>query len=179
MSLCLCPNVHFSMSVSPCTCLHCHVSMSMSPCLHVHVSMSMSPGPYLHVSISPCPYLHVSGIVQRKNRTNRKWQLLFVCCKWKTETANFLCLLQMETENGRLFSLGGKWTVINDCCFNNRAHLAQISIVIIYAGQQGSLPCLWPLIRLPPLTVFCVMQWRRHIFTISMILEYFLQRIIN
>jgi hypothetical protein len=57
-----------------------------------------------------------------ENGTNGKWQLLFVCCKWKKETASFrlfaanrkrkqhtsMCLLQTEMENGSMFSLVGK-----------------------------------------------------------------------
>jgi hypothetical protein len=33
--------------------------------------------------------LYISGIPQTENGTNGKWQSPFVCCKWKTETANF------------------------------------------------------------------------------------------
>ncbi len=37
-----------------------------------------------------------------ENRTNRKQQLPFVCCKWKTEMANFLVFA--ADRNGSLFS---------------------------------------------------------------------------
>jgi hypothetical protein len=86
------------MSSSPCSCFHLFVSMLMSPCLYVHASMSTCFYVcfhtsclclYLHVSMSPCPCLNVSGMQQTENRTNGKQQLLFVCCKRKTETANF------------------------------------------------------------------------------------------
>ncbi len=30
-----------------------------------------------------------SVYLYKENGNNEKWQLLFVCCKWKTETANF------------------------------------------------------------------------------------------
>jgi hypothetical protein len=43
------------------------------------------------------PYLHISRIPQTENGTNRKWQLLFVCCKWKKETVNF----HLIAENGK------------------------------------------------------------------------------
>ncbi len=42
----------------------------------------------------PCPCLHLYVSVS-------PWQLLFIC--WK-QTANSVCLLQTETENGSLFS---------------------------------------------------------------------------
>ncbi len=34
--------------------------------------------------------------IYMEDRTNRKRQLPFVCCKWKIETANFHLFLQME-----------------------------------------------------------------------------------
>jgi hypothetical protein len=39
--------------------------------------------------MAPSSCLHVSGIPETKNGTNGKQQLLFVCCKWKTEVTNF------------------------------------------------------------------------------------------
>ncbi len=80
MSLCL------HVSISPCF----PVSTSMSPCLNV----SMSPCP-VSMSMSPCS-------PQTENETFRKWQLLFVCCKWKAGTAKFWLFLQME-QNGICF----------------------------------------------------------------------------
>jgi hypothetical protein len=38
--------------------------------------------------MSPCPCIHVSGILQTENGTDGKWQLLFLCCKPYIETAN-------------------------------------------------------------------------------------------
>jgi hypothetical protein len=122
--------VHVSMypflQVSMYSCLCLHVPMSpclhvpMSPCLHfsmfpVFMSMypcSMSSCLCLHVSMSSC--LHVSmsmSLCFRKKGTNEK-----------RETS--VCFLQTETENGSFFTLVGKrLTVIDDCCFSNRAHL--------------------------------------------------------
>jgi hypothetical protein len=102
--------------MSPYSCLHVHVSMS--PCLHVYVSLSMSPvsmspclhfsmfpslmsmSPYFHVSISMSPSFHVSGIPQTENETNGKWQLPFVCCKWKSngKLQFFYCKQKRKTE---------------------------------------------------------------------------------
>ncbi len=82
------------MSMSTCPRFYVQISMPMSPCLHVHVSMS----PFLHVSESHvyasmflCLHLHISmslclrvcGIPQKENRTNRRRQLSYVCCKLK------------------------------------------------------------------------------------------------
>ncbi len=39
-----------------------------------------------------------------KTGTNGKRQYPFVCCKWKTGTANFPLFAAMEMEKGRLFS---------------------------------------------------------------------------
>jgi hypothetical protein len=97
-------------SVSPCLGLH----VSMSPCLHVSMSLHMSP--CLHVYMSPCllfplsPCLYVSMSMfpcfrnsPTENGTDEKWELLFVLCKRKTETANF----HFFAENGN-----GKWTFV-------------------------------------------------------------------
>jgi hypothetical protein len=44
--------------------------------------------------------------------------------KRKRQTS--VCLLQTETENISFFSMVGKQqTVIDDCCFSKRAHLAE------------------------------------------------------
>jgi hypothetical protein len=37
-----------------------------------------------------------------ENETNGKEKLLFVCCKWKTETQTSVCLLQKENGNSKL-----------------------------------------------------------------------------
>jgi hypothetical protein len=50
-------------------------------------------------------FLHISGILQTENGTNRKRQLPFVFCKRKAKRQTSVYLLQMETENGRLFFL--------------------------------------------------------------------------
>jgi hypothetical protein len=55
------------------------------------------------VHVSMFPYLYVSGIQQTKKGTDGKQLLSFVCCKWKTETANIR--LFAANENGSLFSL--------------------------------------------------------------------------
>jgi hypothetical protein len=85
------PCLHVHVSMSSCPCLRVHVSVSMSPCLCLH--FSTSPSLWLSVSMSPClcpcPCLHVSEIPQTENGTNGKWQHPFVCCRRKTETANF------------------------------------------------------------------------------------------
>jgi hypothetical protein len=52
--------------------------------------------------------LHVSGIPQRENGTNGEQQLPFVSCKWKTELANSVCLLQMELEKEVCFPWSAK-----------------------------------------------------------------------
>jgi hypothetical protein len=41
------------------------------------------------VSIYPSPCLHVSGIPQTENGTNRKQEISFVFCNWKTGAAKF------------------------------------------------------------------------------------------
>jgi hypothetical protein len=57
------------------------------------------------------------------NKTDGKRQLLFVCCKQKTEVANFHLFAANGNEIGCLFFLVGKWsTVIDDCCSSKRAH---------------------------------------------------------
>ncbi len=139
-------STHVSMSsclhVSPCLL----VSMSMSPCFHVsmsprlHVSMSLC----LHVSIFiyPCFRIRGSKKLIPKNyrlppdsRNSLPWTPY---CKWKAEltrNSSFrlfatnrkrqtICLLQTETKNESLFSLGGKRsTIIDDLCFKKRSHL--------------------------------------------------------
>ncbi len=58
------------------------------------------------------------------NGTNGKWQLLFVCCKLKTETANFRLFAANWNRNVSLFSLVNKrWIAIDNCCFSKRAYL--------------------------------------------------------
>ncbi len=106
VSMSLFPCLHFS-----CPCFHVYVSIL--PCLCLYFPMS----PFLHVYMSPCLWLHVSGIQFRKRKRNwRKTQLPFVCCKRKMEMANFrlfaangkwkrqtsVCLLQTENGNGKL-----------------------------------------------------------------------------
>jgi hypothetical protein len=53
---------------------------------------------------------------------NKNFHLLAANGKWKGLT--FVCLLQTETENGSLFSLGSKqYTVIDDYCFKKHSLL--------------------------------------------------------
>jgi hypothetical protein len=51
-------------------------------------------------------YIEMAAYIYTGNGTNRKgkWQLLFVCSKWKTEMANFR--LFGETENESFIFLG-------------------------------------------------------------------------
>ncbi len=54
-----------------------------------------------------------------ENKTIGKWQLPFVCCKQKKETANFhLFFFKRKMEIRSLFSFAGRREkVINICCF--------------------------------------------------------------
>ncbi len=60
-----------------------------------------------------------------ENGTNKKRQLLFVCCKRKTETANFYLFSANEKrKNGGLFSWICKLLIVIDvCCFRKSAYL--------------------------------------------------------
>ncbi len=77
----------------------------------------------LHVSISSCfhvmsPCFHVSNlhvhvsrfwILQKENGTNRKWRLLFVVCKQKTDAAKFdLFAAKGNGKQTFLFSMVGE-----------------------------------------------------------------------
>jgi hypothetical protein len=62
--------------------------------------------------------------LQTKNGTNGKWQLLFVCCRPKTEMANTRLFAANGKGKWKFVSLVGKWsTVIDDCCYSKRAHV--------------------------------------------------------
>ncbi len=99
----------FHFPVSPCPrplCPYIHVSMSPFlhvSCLHVYVSC-------FHVFMFPCGYLHVSRIPQTENGTNGKWKLPTVCCKQKTEMANF-CSFAANRNGKRKFLLVGLKTI--------------------------------------------------------------------
>jgi hypothetical protein len=70
------------------------------------------------------PRLHVSGMSQTENGTDRKQQLLYFSANRTQKLQTSACLLQTKMENGTLFSLVGKrLTVIDDCCFSKHAHL--------------------------------------------------------
>ncbi len=125
-------SIFSSMSPCPRPCQHVlvHVCMSSSmsacprPCLYVlvHVSMSSSmlpcPRPCCHVMFPcprPCFYVHVYVLVletllQTENGTDGKRQLPFVCCKRKTETANF-CLFAANGNGKWKFVFYGQWTI--------------------------------------------------------------------
>jgi hypothetical protein len=113
--------------MSPCP----HVSIP--PCLHVfiflhvsmsHVYVSVFPCLYVSMSLSPSSCLHVSRIPQMENRINIKQQLLFVCCKWITETVSFH-LFAANINGKRKFVFLGRLTINGNwhCCFSKCAHL--------------------------------------------------------
>ncbi len=71
-----------------------------------------------------------STYVYKENRTNGKQQLPFVCCKRKTETANFP--LFAAKGNGKWkFVFLGRQTINShqNCCCSQHAHLCMEQII--------------------------------------------------
>jgi hypothetical protein len=98
---CLLVLVHVSMSSSmsacPRPCLYVLVHVAMS-CFHVLVQVSMA----MPMSLSLKPY----GKRKTELTTNGNFILFAAIGKRKRQTS--VCLLQMETENGSLFSMVSK-----------------------------------------------------------------------
>ncbi len=96
--------------------------VSMSPCLHLHLSIS----PCLHVSMSMSrDFKFLKGI--KELIENRKWQLLFVFCKQKTETAN--CFLQIEKQK---MDICFPWSA-NDKRWSTMAFSANVPVYDVHA----------------------------------------------
>jgi hypothetical protein len=70
----------------------------MSPFFHVSYIC-------LHASMSPSLCLHVSGILQTETELTENGNFRLFAANGKRKQQTSISLLQMETENGSLFSL--------------------------------------------------------------------------
>jgi hypothetical protein len=154
MSPCL--RVHASMS--SCACLRVHVSMSpffhvsMSRC--IHVSVSMFPRLHLHGSVSHCLHVYVHVYVsmfpkfrKRKTELMGNGNIHLFAADGKRKRQISVCLLQTETEKGRVSSIVGKrQTIIDDSCLSKCAPLGQF----VTSGLK-CLSFLWSVVLYSPL----------------------------
>jgi hypothetical protein len=76
---------------------------------------------YVYLFMSICD-------IYTENRTSGKWQFPFVCCKWKTEMANFRLFAANGNGKRKFVSLlANDKMVIDDCCFSKCSHLCSFN----------------------------------------------------